>query len=80
MSYEQANRWATPEKPKMSPAGCIFQFLWRFFMVASRVGTMALFATVFRVEFFVFIGLHWLLMTIWILFMVRNVYPNSADI
>ena len=72
VSYQQANRWARPEKPQMSPIGCWFQFLWKFFMIASRVMIMSLFATVYKVELFIFIGLHWVLMTIWILLMVRN--------
>ena len=70
VSYQQASRWATPEKPQMSPAGCLFQLFWKFFMIASRVMIMSLFATVYNVELFVFIGLHWMMMLIWILFMV----------
>ena len=41
-------------------------------MIASRVLIMSLFATVYKVELFIFIGLHWMLMTMWILFMVTK--------
>jgi ABC-type multidrug transport system permease subunit len=67
--YEQSNRWANPDKPQMTLAGCVIQLFWRFFMVASRVIVLALFATCFKLELFTFLGLHWLLMTLWILMM-----------
>lgn len=68
--FEQANRWANPDKPQLTLSGQLNQLLWRFFMVVSRVITLALFATCFRTELFIFMGLHWLLMTMWILMMV----------
>jgi hypothetical protein len=50
-------------------------------MVASRVVTLALFATCFRLELFIFLGLHWALMTLWIVMMVRSnlVFKTSKD-
>ena len=71
VSDEQANRWANPEKPKLSPLGSLYYFLWRFFVVASRVVTLAIFATAFTTELFILWGLHWLLMAMWIGMMVR---------
>ena len=50
--------------------GYIFNFLWRFFIVFSRVFMLSLFATEFQHELFVFLGLHWLLMSLWIFMMV----------
>ena len=76
VSYQQASRWATPEKPQMSPIGCWFQFLWKFFVIASRVMILSLFATEYKVELFIFIGLHWMMMTVWILFMVTKILEN----
>ena len=71
VSYIQASRWADPSKPQMTPMGYIFNFLWRFFIVFSRVFMLSLFATEFQHELFVFLGLHWLLMSLWIFMMVR---------
>ena len=67
----KASRWADPSKPQMTPMGYVFNFLWRFFIVFSRVFMLSLFATEFQHELFVFIGLHWLLMSLWIFMMVR---------
>ena len=76
VSFEQSNRWANPEKPQMTLVAYICQFLWRLFMVASRVLTMALFATVYQEELFIFILLHWVLMTVWI-FNMASIFHNS---
>ena len=78
--YEQSNRWANPDKPQMTVAGFAAQYGWRFFMVASRVIALALFATCFRLELFTFLGLHWALMTLWILMMVFCSVYNIENI
>ncbi len=70
VTYIQASRWADPSKPQMTPVGYLFNFLWRFFIVFSRVYMLSLFATVYQRELFAFLGLHWLLMAIWIFLMV----------
>jgi hypothetical protein len=72
LSYEQANRWADPSKPQISPLGVAFHYAWRFAVVASRVMTLAVFATAFQAELLLIWGLHWLLMVLWILMMVRK--------
>jgi len=78
VSYIQASRWADPSKPQMTPMGYVFNFLWRFFIVFSRVFMLSLFATEFQHELFVFIGLHWLLMSLWIFMMGTN-YCGSGE-
>lgn len=78
VSYIQASRWADPSKPQMTPVACIFNFLWRFFVVFSRVFTLSLFATVYQRELFVFLGLHWLFMSFWIFMMGTN-FCGSAE-
>ena len=45
--------------------GC--QIVWRVFMVASRVVTLVLFASVYKSWSLLVIGLHWIGMTLWIL-------------
>ena len=70
--YEKANRWATPEIPNISPLGSAFQFMWRLCVLICRMGSMALFATTSQVGLFVFIACHWVVMTVWIMMMVRK--------
>jgi hypothetical protein len=40
-------------------------------VVASRVIALAVFATLFPSELFIFMGLHWGLMVVWIVAMVK---------
>ena len=72
VSYIQASRWADITKPQMTPMGYFVNFLWRFFIVFSRVFMLSLFATEFQNELFVFLGLHWLFMSLWIFLMVSD--------
>ena len=71
VAYIQASRWADVTKPQMTPMGYFVSFLWRFFIVFSRVFMLSLFATIFQMELFIFLGLHWLFMTTWIFLMVH---------
>ena len=70
VSYIQASRWADVTRPQMTPLGYFMNFLWRFFIVFSRVFMLSLFATEYPKELFVVLGLHWMLMTLWIFLMV----------
>ena len=70
MAFDQADRNANPSKPNVAPIGSVVEFCWRFFVVAARVLSIALFATQFKFELFIFLGLHWLLMASWIFMIV----------
>ncbi|TRY78533.1 hypothetical protein TCAL_04250 [Tigriopus californicus] len=60
LAFQKAIRMADYEMPNMSfLASTVFLF-WKFFIVASRVITMALFASQFKAELFLFIGFHYL--------------------
>ena len=43
-----------------------FQIIWRLAMVASRIVTLVLFASVYKSWILLVIGLHWIAMTVWI--------------
>ena len=80
VAYIQASRWADVTKPQMTPMGYFVSFLWRFFIVFSRVFMLSLFATIFQMELFIFLGLHWLFMTTWIFLMVNLLIFNRICI
>ena len=74
VSYIQASRWADVTRPQMTPLGYFMNFLWRFFIVFSRVFMLSLFATEYPKELFIVLGSHWMLMTLWIFLMVFYVF------
>ena len=45
-----------------------FQIVWRISIVASRIVTLVLFASVYKSWILLVIGLHWIAMTAWILY------------
>jgi len=45
----------------------VLQFGWRFFTIGARIVAMSLFASAFSYWVFVIVGIHWLVMYIWIL-------------
>ena len=79
LSWSILNYSATREEhhdsstiPKTSKIGLLMKFFWKFFIVTSRIMVLSLFATVYKIEMFVFMVLHGILMVIWTLFMVRK--------
>ena len=78
VSYAQASRWADPNVPQMTPLAVLVQWLWRLFMLSGRMFVFCMFLTVCLNEFFVFLGFHYLLMLLWILFMRSN-FCGSID-
>lgn len=72
LAFQKAIRMADYEMPNMSFLASVFFLLWKFFIVASRVITMALFASQFKAELFLFIGFHYLVMLLWLIMMVRS--------
>lgn len=61
---------------KISWTGLFFQIMWRFFMLASRIIAFVLFASVYSVWLFVAIGIHWLIM---FLFLVTQYSTFCSD-
>ncbi|XP_070555805.1 uncharacterized protein [Ptychodera flava] len=65
-AYSKAHRQVREDKNTVSWAGLILQTLWRTCMILSRVVAVVFFASFFKVYTFVVLGVHWLVMTIWI--------------
>ena len=66
-SYHRALRFSLDDKANLGYLGMFMQFIWRFFTIGARVLAMALFATQFTYWVFVLVGLHWIIMIIWVL-------------
>ncbi|GAB6033201.1 hypothetical protein CHUAL_012807 [Chamberlinius hualienensis] len=66
-SYNRSLRMSLDKKMKLNWAATIFQFMWRFCSISSRVLSLALFASYFKVYVFVVCGIHWGVMTFWII-------------
>ncbi|XP_028411968.1 uncharacterized protein LOC114534698 [Dendronephthya gigantea] len=66
VSYSKAQRDASKNKGKMTWWAFACQIAWRITMVASRIVTLVLFASVYTSWIFLFICLHWFLMAFWI--------------
>ena len=66
VSYSKALRDATDDKGKMTWWAFGFQIVWRISIVASRIVTLVLFASVYKSWILLVIGLHWIGMTVWI--------------
>jgi len=62
---------------EISLIGFFFQILWRLFMLASRITALVIFASFFNVWLFVAVGIHWLLM---FLFLVMQYSTFCTDI
>ena len=71
-SYQRILRYAMLDKPNLSFGGQIFYFLWQSCAIASRVIALALFATQFKLVVFIGVGVHWAVMTLWIILQVRT--------
>ena len=57
--------------------GC--QIAWRLTMVASRIVTLVLFASVYKSWILLVIGLHWIAMTVWIVYQKPTFCNKRSD-
>ncbi|XP_013777293.1 XK-related protein 4-like [Limulus polyphemus] len=79
VSYQSALRRSLPDKSDLSRIGKVGMFFWRFFVIASRVVALSLFASYSPVALAVFCVIHWLAMTGWIISMKTNFYDNKYE-
>jgi len=78
VSYQQASRSAEPDRTQFTLLAVASQWLWRLFILSGRMFVFCIFLTVFFKEFFLFVGLHYLLMLSWVLAMRSN-FCGSID-
>lgn len=67
--YQRALRMSLPEKFNMSWKGTIIHMFWHYFIIASRVLTIALFASFSPIIMTAVCVGHWCIMTAWIITM-----------
>ncbi|XP_046919452.2 XK-related protein 6 [Dermatophagoides farinae] len=79
VTYLRILRMSLASKQNMTWPGTIVQFLWRFFMIASRVMALALFASEFTYYISIVCGVHWLIMFIWIVSMKTSFCTNRIE-
>lgn len=66
-SYNKSLRFNNMEKAKMSLISVPFYFIWRASEVGGRILCIAMFASVFKHWVFLVLGLHWLIMFMWLI-------------
>lgn len=67
-AYTKSQRLARVNKKSCTWIGLLLQATWRTGMLMARITALVLAAYCFKNYFFVFIFLHWIIMTIWIIF------------
>lgn len=65
-AYHKALRESRLDKKNINYIAVGFRMMWRSFTITSRVISMALFASLYKWIIFPIVGVHWLLMTIWL--------------
>lgn len=66
-SYQKVLRDSRDDKRPLSYKGAVAQVLWHLFTIAARSLAFALFASVYRLYFGIFIVAHWCIMTFWVI-------------
>ncbi|XP_076874538.1 XK-related protein 7 [Brachyhypopomus gauderio] len=67
VSYQKALRDSRDDKLPMSYKAAVVQMLWHLFTVGARAMAFALFASVSKLYFGIFVVAHWCAMTFWII-------------
>ncbi|KAF7494079.1 XK-related protein 6 [Sarcoptes scabiei] len=79
VTYLRILRMSLPHKHNMNWKSTIAQFSWRFFMIASRVVALALFASEFTYYISIVCSVHWLIMFLWIVTMKTTFCTNRLE-
>ncbi|CAH6777069.1 Xkr7 [Phodopus roborovskii] len=66
-SYQKVLRDSRDDKRPLSYKGAVAQVLWHLFTIAARTLAFALFASVYKLYFGIFIVAHWCIMTFWVI-------------
>ncbi|XP_027232474.1 XK-related protein 6 isoform X2 [Penaeus vannamei] len=66
-AFARGSRFTSIEKTNISMLGSFVLMLWHLFSISARVTAMVLFASVFRPFLFIFCGVHWLIMVMWLM-------------
>ncbi|XP_021914672.1 uncharacterized protein LOC110827380 isoform X2 [Zootermopsis nevadensis] len=77
--YTRSMHRACSDKTHVSWPGLVCQAAWRGGMVTARIATLVLFAVGFHAWLFLFLGVHWLCMMVWIVFQKTGCYHTPWD-
>ncbi|XP_072763604.1 uncharacterized protein [Anoplolepis gracilipes] len=75
-TYIRAMHNINRERRNATWVALVLQALWRGGMLLSRIGVLVLAAVFLRAWFFLFLGLHWLFMTIWVILQKTEFCPT----
>ncbi|XP_067141379.1 uncharacterized protein [Centruroides vittatus] len=67
-AYSKSMRIVRLDKQKLSLCGMFLQIIWRSGTVSCRIISMVLFASVFGSWLLLIMSLHWLVMTVWVIY------------
>ncbi|XP_023243424.1 XK-related protein 4-like [Centruroides sculpturatus] len=77
--YQRALRMSLPDKFNMSWKGTTIHMFWHYFIIASRVLTLALFASYSPLIMSIVCATHWCIMTAWIITMKTNFCDTRCE-
>ncbi|XP_011168994.3 uncharacterized protein LOC105202265 isoform X3 [Solenopsis invicta] len=75
-TYVRAMHNINRERSNATWVALALQALWRGGMLLSRIGVLVLAAVFLKAWFFLFLGLHWLFMTIWVILQKTEFCPT----
>ncbi|XP_071565833.1 uncharacterized protein [Temnothorax nylanderi] len=75
-TYVRAMHNINRERSNATWVALVLQALWRSGMLLSRIGVLVLAAVFLKTWFFLFLGLHWLFMTIWVILQKTEFCPT----
>ncbi|XP_025271378.1 uncharacterized protein LOC105249101 isoform X3 [Camponotus floridanus] len=78
-TYIRAMHNINRERSNATWIALVLQALWRGGMLLSRIGVLVLAAVFLRTWFFLFLGLHWLFMTIWVILQKTEFCPTMWE-
>ncbi|XP_033645384.1 XK-related protein 4-like [Asterias rubens] len=67
-AYHKALRESCSNKNNLGYVGLTFRIIWRTFTITARVISLALFASYYKWLIFPLIGIHWVGMTLWLVY------------
>jgi hypothetical protein len=79
VAYKKAKRFSHEDKENHTLQGMGFNFLWRACEIGPRVIALGLFSSQFRSFVFIVAGVHWIAMSIWLIFQETQFYQNRCE-
>ncbi|WAR23062.1 XKR6-like protein [Mya arenaria] len=79
VSYHKSLRLSHTDKENMRIPGMMLCFLWRATEIGPRVIALGMFASQFSWGVFIVVGVHWLLMSMWLVCQNTKFYQNRCE-